>query len=305
MTIYNYLGAMTGIIISKCPVCGNQQLEKYITVRDHSISGEEFELFKCSVCQLLVTQPQPDEKSIGRYYSSDEYISHSDTDEGIINKVYHQVRAVMLRQKHDLVCEYQQPGRLLDIGCGTGYFPAYMRENGWEVTGLEPDESARQVALRKLELEIQDINRLPELPESTFDVITMWHVLEHVHKLGETISTVRKLLKPTGTFICAVPNYTSADARKYGAYWAAYDVPRHLWHFAPATMTRLLGDRGLHLVKTRGMPFDAYYVSLLSEKYRGNKAGIFAGAIYGTASNFQAMGSPDKSSSVIYISKPV
>jgi SAM-dependent methyltransferase len=286
-----------------CPVCKSETLRHFLNVRDHSISKEEFELLECEKCALLVTQNHPDAASIGPYYESDDYISHTNTTKGLVNQLYHSVRSYMLSQKQKLVERQQAHGRLLDIGTGTGYFLAHMQNAGWQVTGLEPDGGARKVAREQFGLEVEHINKLYELEPKSYDVITMWHVLEHVHALNDDLAQINSLICDGGWLIIAVPNPTSSDARHYGEFWAAYDVPRHLWHFSPKSMKLLLKNHGFDLMNTKGMPFDAFYVSLLSEKYKGSSIGIVTGGLAGLVTNIKATSGVQQSSSLIYIAQ--
>ena len=294
---------MANVFIQTCPVCDGNNFAEFLKVNDHSISGEDFGLIRCTDCGLVITQNHPDEESIGKYYNSEDYISHSDTKSGIVNTVYHSVRSYMLGQKRKLVAGVSDTGKLLDIGAGTGYFAAHMVDNNWEVVALEPDAGARQVARDNFNLDVHDVDHLEKLPHSTFDVVTMWHVLEHVHRLNATIHTINSVLKPNGKLIIAVPNYTARDAERYGRYWAAYDVPRHLWHFSPNAMRKLLSKHGFTVNKIRPMDFDAFYVSMLSEKYKGRGSGFVGGTFSGLGTYLSSIGNASKSSSVIYIAR--
>lgn len=289
-----------------CPACGSRDWKDTGQVKDFSISGEWFSLIECQNCHLKATSPQPQDQELGRYYASKEYISHSDTKKGLINKLYHLARRYMLEKKHDVVTRAirRDMGRLLDVGAGTGHFAHYMSEYHWDVTALEPDENARKVGAEKLEMEIHPLEVLGELKEDSFDVITLWHVLEHVQDIGGYISHFRSLLHKDGVLIIAVPNHTSRDANQYKTKWAAYDVPRHLWHFSPASMEKILTKHGFELVHKLPMPLDAFYVSMLSEKYRGNN---FLGPVFaffsGVLTWIASMRNVNKASSIIYIAK--
>jgi SAM-dependent methyltransferase len=295
---------MALIHLENCPICGSQKLEAFLTVKDHSISHEQFKLLQCQDCSLVFTQNHPDASNIGRYYQSEDYISHSDTQEGLINRLYHQIRSLMLDKKKTWVEKHASkvPGSLLDVGCGTGYFVNHMKTGGWDVLGLEPDETARKVALDNFQLPLKDTSKLFQLDQK-FDVITLWHVLEHVHELNRYIETFRQLLNENGLLLIAVPNYTSRDAKKYGSDWAAYDVPRHLWHFSPGSMHHLLEKHHFRILKKYGMMFDPFYVAMLSEKYKGSSLGTIRGGLAGLMSNFTASQNVDRSSSLIYIAK--
>jgi SAM-dependent methyltransferase len=290
-----------------CPCCGAQAWGNAGQVKDWSISGEWFDLKECADCHLKMTFPQPGEQEIGRYYASANYISHSDTRTGLINRLYHTAREFMLKKKLNWVTKVSglKSGNLLDIGAGTGHFAHFMKKNGWQVTALEPDSTARKVASEKLSLEIKPLEELGQLVPQSFDVITLWHVLEHVQDLTGYVEHFKALLKPEGVLIIAVPNHTSKDAKKYGATWAAYDVPRHLWHFSPASMEKILTRHQFKLIEKIAMPLDAFYVSMLSERFNGNQTfGPIAGFISGLNTYFAENKNVDEASSVIYVARP-
>lgn len=278
-------------------------MERALTCIDHCVSGERFYLCRCTECGFLFTQDFPDEDEIGRYYETDDYISHSDTHKGLVNKLYHGVRAFMLKRKARLVENesHRQEGRLLDIGTGTGYFPDTMRRRGWQVEAVEKNEGARAFAHARFGLEVKPENALQEMSEDSFDVITLWHVMEHLQHLDETWEQLSRLLTERGTLIVAVPNCTSFDAQRYGAYWAAYDVPRHLWHFTPVTMQRFALKHGFVLSARHPMPFDAFYVSMLTERYMRRRAPFLRGCLTGVFAWFSSQVRKDHSSSLIYV----
>jgi len=286
-----------------CPVCGSAGISRVFKVKDNTASQEYFEIYHCSNCQVRFTQNAPSEGSIGEYYKSENYISHSDTSKGIINRLYQTVRNISLNQKRKLIEKTTglQKGNLLDVGSGTGYFAASMKKTGWQVTGLEPDEGARKVAADTHSLKLLPVTELFNLPPNSFDAITLWHVLEHVHDVKKYVSAFKKLLNDNGKIFIAVPNYTSYDAKSYGSNWAAYDVPRHLYHFTPQTMQWLMKHQGLKMVDMKPMWFDSFYVSLLSSKYKNGSPNWFGAFWTGLISNLQAMSDAKKCSSVIYI----
>jgi len=288
---------------AQCPCCGNGRIAKVLEAADHTVSHEIFSIWECAACTLRFTQSVPDAASIGRYYQSSEYVSHSDTRKGLINTMYHLVRGYTLSGKKNLVTGVVQKkkGALLDVGAGTGAFAKTMQSAGWKVTGLEPDPTARGNALRQHALELHDPAQLYTLPPESFDAITLWHVLEHVHDLHGYFDQFHRLLKKEGKLLIAVPNYTSYDAQVYGASWAAYDVPRHLYHFSPESMRQLADSKGFVIGAYKGMWFDSFYVSLLSEQYKNGKPDFAAGMLTGLRSNLKAAGNPQKCSSVIYV----
>lgn len=288
-----------------CPVCGDKTIAPALEAKDYTVSGEVFSIWECAACHLRFTQDIPDLQSIAPYYQSDNYISHSDTRKGLINRLYHQVRQITLRQKKQLLIRESKmvKASLLDIGAGTGAFLHTMQEAGWAVTGLEPDAGAREVAASRYQLQLQESPKLFELPAASFDVITMWHVLEHVHQLQDYIARIKILLKPGGTLFLALPNYTSDDARRYGASWAAYDVPRHLYHFSPTAVRHLLQQHNLELKGMRPMVFDPFYISMLSEQYKNGRPNLLRAVWNGCLSTKKALSSVESASSIIYIAR--
>ncbi len=291
------------ITYQTCPACGSASIFPALSVKDYSVTGEVFEIWHCDDCTLRFTQNVPVATSIGKYYQSANYISHSDTEKGFINRLYHLVRNHTLKSKNKLLQKStkKQTGTLLDIGAGTGAFSNTMQKAGWEVIGLEPDSSARQIALSKYGLILQSTDNLSALSKEKFDVITLWHVLEHVHDLSGYLAQFYKIMLPGGKLIIAVPNYSSYDAKVYKEFWAAYDVPRHLYHFSPKSIEQLASSKGFVLAETKPMWFDSFYVSMLSEKYK-NEGGNIIGAVWnGLLSNLKTIGNPKKCSSVIYI----
>lgn len=286
-----------------CPLCQNEHISSVFSAEDYTVSHEIFAVWECNNCTLRFTQNVPSAADIGRYYQSENYISHSDTASGFINKLYHQVRKRTLVQKEKLVKKMtgKKSGTILDVGCGTGAFLHTMKEAGWQITGLEPDPVAAANAMELYNIQPMSSEKLYDLRPGSYDAITLWHVLEHVHDLHGYMTKLKSLLKPRGKLLIAVPNYTSYDASKYQQYWAAYDVPRHLYHFSPASMKKLFSLYDLIMEKTIPMWFDSFYVSMLSEQYKNGKPNAIAGALAGGISNLKAIGNTEKCSSVIYV----
>ncbi|RYZ23617.1 MAG: class I SAM-dependent methyltransferase [Chitinophagaceae bacterium] len=286
-----------------CPVCDSTDIHPLLKATDHTVSRNEFTIWQCAACSLRFTQDVPDAESIGPYYKSEEYISHTDTREGLVNRIYQQVRRHTLQQKVKLVTQVtgKQRGRALDVGCGTGAFLAALHDAGWDVTGLEPDPDARKIATGRAGKAVRPAEDLYELAPASFDAITLWHVLEHVHELQRYMQQLRALLAPGGKLIIAVPNYTSGDAEIYGPYWAAYDVPRHLYHFSPRSMKTLAERNGLRLVNQKPMWFDSVYISLLSSRYRHGQTNWIGAPLAGFRSNVKAFFNKERASSITYI----
>ena len=289
--------------ISRCPACGSEHVAKKFTAVDFTATGEEFDVFGCDACGMRFTQNAPIEQEAGKYYHSPDYISHSDTRKGIVNKIYHRVRSLMLHRKANLVMEAlgSREGKLLDIGAGTGYFANEMKKCGFYVNAVEIDAGARKFAAEHFGITEEDISALDKFPAENFDAITMWHVMEHIYKLSEEWQKLHRLLKNNGRLVIAVPNCGSADAKHYREKWAAYDVPRHLWHFNPHTMRLVAQQHGFKLVDMRPIPFDGFYISMLSEKNKGSRHPFVKGLYQGFRAWTKASCNKKKSSSIIYI----
>ncbi|MCH8326379.1 MAG: class I SAM-dependent methyltransferase [Bacteroidetes bacterium] len=275
----------------------------YLTVKDHSVSGEVFQLLYDHEFDLLATSPQPSEDELPKYYKSQDYISHTDTQRNLFEKLYHFIRRISLKKKLKLInLFFSEEKMLLDIGCGTGEFLKIAQQNNWTVFGIEPNEKARSIANKKTNNSVSDIEELSNFKPQSFDVITLWHVLEHLPRLEEHISILKSLLKSNGTLIIAVPNYKSYDAKYYKEFWAAYDVPRHFWHFSQTSISKLFEKENMYVENSLPMKFDSYYVSLLSEKYKSGWMNIFNAFRIGWLSNFKAKQSTE-CSSLIYCIK--
>jgi len=275
----------------------------FLKVKDHSVSGEEFQLIQNKTYGFLETSPQPEAKRLSDYYKTEDYISHTDSKRNLFEKVYHLVRSISLKKKLKLINSFQSLEKnLLDVGCGTGDFLQVAQQNNWNISGIEPNEQARQIANRKTNNSVFNINDLGKFKNHSFDVITLWHVLEHLLNLEQQVLTLKTLLKENGTLIVAVPNHKSNDAKHYKNFWAAYDVPRHLWHFNQDSISKLFALQNMQVVKTKPMKFDAYYVSLLSEKYKSGSMNLFKAFWIGLRSNMKAKRSGEYSS-LIYIIK--
>jgi 2-polyprenyl-3-methyl-5-hydroxy-6-metoxy-1,4-benzoquinol methylase len=293
---------MSRIHYTHCPVCSSAAIDPLLIVKDHSVSKEEFVVWQCRQCTLRFTQDVPDEESIGPYYQSPDYISHTNTSKGLMNQVYQKVRRYTLGQKANLIAsQTKEKGRILDIGAGIGAFLSEMQQRGWEITGIEPDAGARTNAKELFKVTLQEPGALFKLAPKQFDAITMWHVLEHVHRLHAYIDQIKNLLAPGGKAFIAVPNYTSVDAAAYRNYWAAYDVPRHLYHFTPQAIDVLMQQHGLKVKAKKPMWFDSFYISLLSSKYHRGKTSWMGAGINGLRSNLAALLQTDRCSSLIYI----
>ena len=257
--------------------------KSFITVKDFSVSGESFSLLLNEEYQLLKTHPQPTLYKLGSYYEFEDYISHTDGKRTMFEKMYHFIKRKAIRDKVSLINSYQPlKGRILDIGAGTGDFLLEAKNQNWDILGIEPNDKAKGIALGK---GIKFGDTIERLESNSFDVITMWHVLEHVPDVEHQVAELKRLLKPSGTIIIAVPNFKSYDANHYKEFWAAYDVPRHLWHFSKTAIEKLFDKQNMNLEDIKPMWFDSFYVSLLSEKYKTGKMNFISGFFIGLISN--------------------
>ncbi|WP_394748014.1 class I SAM-dependent methyltransferase [Spongiimicrobium salis] len=273
-------------------------MDLYLKTKDYSVSGETFELYHDPDADMLVTSPQP--QDLGKYYESEAYISHTDAREGFIDQLYQGVKKYSLSKKAKLIEKYKHGHlTLLDVGAGTGDFLATTQKRGWTVSGVEPNTAARERAKQK---GINLSTTLKELSGKQFDVITLWHVLEHLPDLKDQIKEFKNLLSDDGILVIAVPNFKSYDASHYNKFWAAYDVPRHLWHFSQNSIASLFAKERMHVFQTKPMLFDSFYVSLLSEKYKTGKQNLIKAFCIGLLSNFKAWRSREYSS-LIYLLK--
>jgi 2-polyprenyl-3-methyl-5-hydroxy-6-metoxy-1,4-benzoquinol methylase len=272
----------------------------FLTVKDFSVSKEIFELYHDEDLDMLITFPQPSLENLGKYYESEDYISHTDSKRSLFEKAYHFVKSNALKNKLNLINTLQaDKGKILDIGAGTGDFLSGAKQNGWEAVGVEPSEKAKVIAAKK---GILFVNETAELLDHSCDVITMWHVLEHVPDLDAQIKELKRILKPNGSLIVAVPNFKSFDAKHYQNFWAAYDVPIHFWHFSKKAIQMLFEKESMELVQVLPMKFDSFYVSLLSEKYKTGKMNYIKAIIIGLKSNWKAKRTLEYSSH-IYVLK--
>ena len=277
-----------------------QNKTHYLKVKDNSVSQEIFDLYYDESLDMLVTNPQPDSENLGKYYDSPNYISHTDGNKSLFEKLYQAVKNIALKNKLNLINSLSEnKGKILDIGAGTGDFLAFVKQNGWQTIGVEPSQKAKEIATKK---GVEFVNETSELENQSFDIITMWHVLEHVPDLEKQIQELKRLLKPNGTLIVAVPNFKSFDANHYKEFWAAYDVPIHFWHFSKTAIKSLFQKQNMKLEKVLPMKFDAFYVSLLSEKYKTGKMNYIKAFFIGLKSNFKAKQTSEYSSH-IYILK--
>ncbi len=287
-----------------CPLCNGKSFHHHLTCKDFTSTGQVFHVEQCDGCQLLLTNPRPRETDSTSYYKSTQYISHQSKATGIFDHIYLIIRSFTLNWKSRLVNHHGHRKKLLDYGCGTGAFLLHCKEKGFEAVGVEPSEEARSIANASATIAYPSLSGLPV---GTYDAITLWHVMEHVYPLTETIQKLKSLLAESGTIFIAVPNWQSPDSMHYQQTWAGYDVPRHIWHFSKSSMTQLLEQHGLRIKNIIPMKLDAYYVSMLSEKYGagGNltMVGILRAIVQGLRSNRAARKTTNHSSLIYVVQK--
>lgn len=287
----------------KCPWCNSEKAHKHLELKDYFLTQEDFEIWVCEDCGLLYTSPRPAPEKIGDYYKSEAYYSHQENKIGLIPRIYESVKKVNLKHKVNLAIGGLEKGKLLDIGCGVGDFLQQIESKGWQCTGIEPSEDAAKIAKKRIQATIYKPEEIDTLIDETYDVITMWHVLEHVDDLRTEVEHLFRLLKKGGRLVIALPNYKSYDATYYQDKWAAYDVPRHLNHFDKQTIVNIFNTKGLKIKNIEKLPWDAYYISFMSEKYKQNGLPLVRGLIRGLISNCKARKSGEWSSLVYVFEK--
>ncbi len=286
-----------------CPICQSKNIHKSFDVKDYFLTQEKFSVWHCKDCDLSFTNPRPEDKNLGKYYESPEYLSHDTTSSGATGRLYKLLRNINIKRKYKIVSEHIGAGKILDIGCGTGELLSYFQKQNWECVGVEPNALARKFAQTHYRLKVEAEPGLQFMPTDSFDIISMWHVLEHVSDINERMERVKQLLKKEGFLIVALPNLSSWDAGFYEAYWAGLDVPRHLSHFSPVAFTNLAKKHDLQIVRTLPLKFDAFYVSLLSERYKKARLPILRAFINGTKSNRIAAKTGNYSSLIFVLKK--
>lgn len=289
--------------LTNCPLCKSVHFLNHLIVKDHANTQESFTICRCTKCELWFTNPRPTLSAIHKYYDTESYISHKNKSDTLINFLYKQIRKLTIRNKLNWLKERNKtPGRLLDFGCGTGHFLYAAKQKGWITTGLEPNIEARTIAIEEHQLTIYE-NLDTVNKERKYDVITLFHVLEHVHDLKETIKQLLELLKKRGTLYIAVPNRDSPDYHQYKEDWAALDIPRHLYHFNKQSMQFLAEKYSLKIIDEKPMLFDSFYVSMLSDKYKPGQSSLAASIAKGLRFNKAASKNENNYSSILFTLK--
>jgi 2-polyprenyl-3-methyl-5-hydroxy-6-metoxy-1,4-benzoquinol methylase len=285
-----------------CPLFDKKTvLKNYIKVKDYSNTQEEFTIVSCETTNFLFTNPRPKEKDISKYYDFEDYISHSNKKNDFISKLYQVVRSFSIKRKYKLISKLIRSKKILDIGSGTGEFLGYMKIKRFDTYGVEIAKKARELSIKNHKLNVK--SSLSSLDETNFDIITMWHVLEHVYDLDGYMKRIKSLLNDKGVLIVAVPNHKCFDQKFYGKYWAGWDVPLHLWHFDKESMLKLSKKYGFKISSIHPLYFDSFYVSLLSSKYKHNSSKLVQSFLIGLYSNLIAKFKTGEYSSLIYVLK--
>jgi len=287
--------------LTHCPVCNSDHINQILTAKDHLVSNEEFNIYQCDNCGLRFTNPRPDDNKLESYYNSEDYISHADEGNTLVNKLYKIARTFTLRSKRKLISKHSQQKTLLDVGCGTAHFLTYCQQDNWQIEGVEPNSLARKQAEENTGITIHQ--KLEKLEGQKFSVITLWHVLEHLPNLHQTIDQLSDLMSIDSALIIAVPNYEAYEESIFKENWAAYDVPRHLYHFNQESIQLLMQKHGLEIVQTKPMWLDSFYISLLSNKQKYNHNKYIKSFITGLLSDIYALKTKNYSSLIYRIVK--
>lgn len=288
--------------IKKCPLCNSEEIFSWREIKDYFLSKEKFQVMHCNACSFKFTSPQPSTEGISKYYKSSDYVSHSDSKRGLTNYIYHWVRKYTIRKKYKQINALANKGKILDVGCATGHLLNYFKKQNWETLGVEVDEEARSFAKTNFDLNVMDQHAINDIDHKSCNVITMFHVLEHVHDFKERMKSLFEILTDNGVMLVALPNYLAYDALYYQEHWAAWDLPRHLYHFNHENIDMLADQCNLTVVRKIPMKFDAYYVAMLSEKYKTGKINIIHAIRIGLISNRKARKTSNYSS-IIYVMK--
>ena len=287
-----------------CPLAENKTtLKNYISVRDYSNTQEKFTIVSCETTNFLFTNPRPIEKEISKYYDFDDYISHTNKKSDFMSRLYYTVRGHSIKRKYKLISKLINSKKILDVGSGTGEFLSYMQNKGFETCGVEVAKKARELSIKNHKLLVSE--SFSNLKKKNFDIITMWHVLEHVYDLDGYMKTIKKLLNDKGILVIAVPNHKCFDQKFYGKYWAGWDAPLHLWHFDKESMQKLAKKYGFRISSIHPLYFDSFYVSLLSSKYKYKSTKIIEAFFVGLYSNLHAKFKSGEFSSLIYVLKKI
>ena len=292
--------------MEKCPICGHNEFEKVYDLDDYKITQETFSLQKCTHCTLIYTVDPPLGDNIGRYYESDDYLEHSNRKNDLFSRMYGWGRDLMFGYKYGILKKLGSEKKILDIGAGSGYFLNFMRGKGYSVTGIEMSERARNHAKEVHNLDIHPDEMFHNKAfKEKFDIISLWHVMEHLYDLNQVVKRFDELLNPNGHLVIALPNYNALEVEIYKKYWNGWDVPRHLWHFSPQSLKHLMNNHGFEIERMKMMPLDPLFNTLLTNKYRQGNAvmNVLRMCTVGVMSLISGLFNVEKASSIIYVIK--
>ena len=275
-------------------------MKQDLKIRDHFLTKEVFNVVE-HIEGVLKTEPDLDEKTLKKYYDSSQYSSHNNIG-GCIGFLYSLSARIMLRFKFRVLAKHiNKESLIVDFGCGTGGFMSSLKKKKYNVVGVDSNKKARDKCLEKKLTTFKSIKDFKE----NIDAITFWHSFEYVSNPNEILNQIINQSKNNLTVVIALPNYRSFDAKHYGAFWAAYDVPRHRFHYSARGIKKLMKSYGFECLKTKPMLLDAFYISIMSEKYKKSKLSFVKGIMVGLISNLAGLFSSSYSSSVFVFKKTI
>ena len=245
-----------------CIICENNESVDYLQLTDRlSILPTNYHLVQCQ-CSFVYLNPRPKIDNISSYYPSEKYDPHYMSNKSIWIKFYHFVQFFTLRWKYSKIPDIHRSRNLLDIGAGQGEFASFMSKRGWNVV---IQDANIDIIDKNIPHDYNFVKDLQQINESeSFNVITLWHSLEHIHNIKDLYSQINRLLAPEGVLLIAVPNLQAPEKKSFGVKWAAYDAPRHLYHFHPDSIKRLCMKYDFKIVRKFSLFQDSPYNILLS-----------------------------------------
>lgn len=283
-----------------CSNCNSPEISKFDEITDFFLTNEVFFIYSCNNCGVKFTHPIPE--NLTPYYNSEEYLSHEKNNKSIFSFVYNTIKSYSISRKYLGISKKMKRGSVLEIGCGTGDLLNIFNKSKWKTIGVEPNDKPRNYAINHFNLNI--VNNIEEIKNENFNVIMLWHVLEHVINLKKYIHFLNEKLDKNGLLVIALPNPESWDAKHYKKYWAGWDVPRHLYHINEKALKELTKEYFV-IKEKQPLVFDSFYISMLSEKYKGKKGlNLLFSFIYnGLKSNINAWKTNEFSSMIYYLKK--
>ena len=243
-----------------CIICSSKYASSFISLNDRlSNSSKKYNLLKC-ICGFIYLNPRPDIGEINHYYKLDNYDPHKESFNSFWNTAYHYVQKVTLNWKYRIITKYIKKGSLLDIGGGKGEFAQFINKKGWDVTFQD-----NMTDLNRRENNSFFVRELSNVNSTKrFDVITLWHSLEHIHNIKYLFDSINNMLKDSGILIIAVPNMNAPERKFYKYTWAPYDAPRHLYHFNLDSLNKLCQNKGYYIMSKYSLYQDIPYNVILS-----------------------------------------